>query len=151
MTSRILAAVIVPDANLLIYAVNSDSPLHDRGRAWWSSALNGDEVVGLPWHCLLAFVRISTHPGVFPRPLTTDDALSHVENWLSSPVARILHPSDRHPHVMRSLLHHARGRGDLVGDAHIAALALEFGGVVYSADADFGRFDTVRWVNPLVG
>lgn len=141
--------MIVPDSNLLIYAVNTDSRFHDRSRDWWTAALNGEESVGLSWLTLLAFLRVSTHPQLFPRPLAVDQALSAIEGWLGSPVVRLLHPTERHPQVMRSLLHHGGASGDLVNDAHIAALALEFGGVVYSADADFGRFDIVRWVNPL--
>jgi len=98
---------------------------------------------------LLAFVRLSTHPQVFARPLVTDRAFDTVDRWLAQPRAVVVHPGDRHAALMRQLLGRPGTAGNLVNDAHLAALAIEHGAELNSGDADFSRFAGLRWVNPL--
>lgn len=141
--------MIVPDANLLIYAMNADSDHHAPAWAWWESAQRGDERIGLTWQVMLAYVRIMTNPRVLPRPLGSDQAFSDVRAWMESPITDVLLPGREHLHVMERLLAEAGIGGELSSDAHLAALALENGGTIYSADADFARFTAVRCVNPL--
>lgn len=141
--------VIVPDVNLLIHAMNTDSDHHAAAWSWWSAALNGDEHIGLTWPVLIGYLRLTTHPRILGRPLDSPTAATHVRGWIDSPRTVLIDPGPDHVHVMERLLRSAGSGGDLIPDAHLAALAIENGGTVYSQDADFARFDGVRWVNPL--
>ncbi|MFP5345785.1 MAG: type II toxin-antitoxin system VapC family toxin [Actinomycetes bacterium] len=137
------------DVNLLLYAVDAASPQHERARRWLESLLSGTETVGLPWAVLLAFVRLATRGVVFTDPLTPDEALDVVDGWLAQPSVVVLHPTDRHPALLRELLHPVGTAGNLTTDAHLAALAIEYGATLCSADADFSRFPGLRWLDPL--
>lgn len=141
--------MILIDANLLIYATNRDAPRHAAARAWLEEVLSGDTEVGLAWVVLLAFVRITTHPSIMERPLATEVALSYVDDWLAQPLVRPIAPSEAHWPILRTLLHATGSGGNLTSDAHLAAMALEHGAEIYSADYDFQRFPGVTHVNPL--
>lgn len=136
------------DANVLLYAVNQADPKHEPSRQWLDAALAGREPVGFSWVVLLAFLRLSTKVGLFPRPLTVDAALETVRSWLDQPPSLLLEPSPRHLGILRGLLGEVGPGANLVNDAHLAALALEHGGRVVSYDSDFGRFTGVRWQPP---
>lgn len=137
------------DANVLIYAVNADSPHHRRSKAWLVQALSGTETVAFSWVALLAFLRLSTNPLVFPRPLKPDQALDIIESWLAQPTAVVLSPTERHLAVMRDLIDSVGTMGNLTTDTHLAALAVEHGARLCSTDRDFARFPGLRWLNPL--
>ncbi len=141
--------MILVDANLLIYAVNLNAPHHKTARQWLEKTLSGTVAVGLPWICLLAFLRVATHPGVFACPLRPDQAIGFVESWLNQPFVDMVAPGDGHWPILRNLLRATGASGNLTADAHIAALAIELGATVCSADHDFKRFPGVRHVNPL--
>ncbi|MDP2795725.1 MAG: type II toxin-antitoxin system VapC family toxin [Sulfurisoma sp.] len=141
--------MILVDANLLIYAVNEDLPLHKQAKAWWEKALSGATIIGLPWVSVLAFLRICTNPRVFSRPLTPEQAIAYIDEWLAQPPARLVAPGSGHWPIMRNLLQQAGTAGNLTTDAHIAALALEQGYTVHSADNDFRRFSGLKHINPL--
>ncbi len=143
--------MILVDANLLIYAINADLPPHAAARAWLEQALGGSRTVGLPWVVLLAFLRICTNPLVFERPLSVAQAIDYVDQWLEQPSARAVPPGPNHWQVLRGLVAANGTGGNLTTDAHIAALAIEHGCTVYSADNDFKRFAGVRHINPLAG
>jgi toxin-antitoxin system PIN domain toxin len=136
------------DANVLLYAVNEDAPQHDGAHAWLDGALNERETVGLAWIVLLAFLRLTTRVGLFPQPLTLDEAAGAVELWLGQPAAVVVHPSDRHLRLLRGLLAGVGTAANLVADAHLAALALEHGAEIVSFDRDFQRFEGLRWSSP---
>ena len=138
----------IVDANVLLYAVNVDAPLHNPAREWMDSSLNGLEPVGFAWVVLLAFLRLSTRPGLSPRPLELENAAGVVETWLAAPPAVVVHPTPRHLTVLHGLLGVVGTAGNLVNDAHLAALALEHGGEVVSFDRDFLRFQGLRWRSP---
>lgn len=142
--------MILVDANLLIYAVNADLVHHAEARQWWQSALSGTDPVGIPWVVVLAFLRLTTHPRVFAFPLTVEQALAYIDEWLDQPVVDLVAPGPNHWAVLRNLLDTSGTAGNLTTDAHIAALALEQGYAVYSADHDFQRFTGLKHVNPLV-
>ncbi len=112
-------------------------------------AFNGEERVGLPWLSLAAFVRISTNPRATHRPLTGPEAWKYVADWLEADRSWIPLPTDRHAEVLGSLVCRQDLRANLITDAQIAALAIEHGLAVYSADSDFARFSEIRWINPL--
>ena len=136
------------DANVLLYAVNSDSKNHESARTWLDGGLVGDEVIGLPWVCLLAFARLATHRTIFPAPMTTDQALNQVEEWLSAPAATECLPGARHISLLRQTLNACGGSGNLVNDAHLAALALEHKATIVTYNTDFVRFPDVPWRTP---
>jgi uncharacterized protein len=143
--------VILVDANLLLYAYNPSSVEHDKARRWLEEALSGSEPVGLPWSTLLAFVRIGTNPRAFPRPLTIREAVTIVSEWLALPVVQILDPSERHWSILSSMMIRVQAKGPLVTDAHLAALAIEYGATLFTTDGDFARFPRLRWENPIAG
>lgn len=141
--------MILVDVNLLLYAVNADLPHHRQARRWWEAALSGTESVGIPWVVVLAFLRLTTQPRVFERPLTVGQALAYVDEWLAQPVTDTVGPGPNHWPILRNLLDASGTAANLTTDAHIAALALEHGYAVYSTDHDFRRFAGVKHVNPL--
>lgn len=141
--------MILIDANLLIYAVNSDAPRHPTARAWLDETLSGATPVGLPWVCVLAFLRITTSPRVFARPIPADAAIDQMEEWLDQPYVDAIAPGERHWPILGNLLRTSGMAGNLTTDAHVAAMAIERGAAVYSADYDFKRFPGVQHVDPL--
>jgi toxin-antitoxin system PIN domain toxin len=140
---------VLVDANLLLYAVNEDDPHSARAGEWLTEQLNGDHRVGLPWQSLGAFLRISTHPRAWPRPLRAATACSLVEDWLSAPAAWVPNPEARHATILTELITRHELTGNLIPDAILAALAIEHGLTICSADSDFARFDEVTWTNPV--
>ena len=138
------------DANLLLYAVDEASPHHKRARVWLEDALSGAEPVGFAWSVLLAVLRLSTQPRIFQHPLDVDEAFGLVDGWLAQPSASVVHPTTRHSDILRALLEPLGTAGNLTTDAHLAALAIEHGAELCSADADFARFPGLRWSNPLL-
>lgn len=140
--------MLLVDANVLLHAVNEHSPEHPAARRWLSAALQAGEPVAFTWSVLLAFLRVSTHPAVFPRPLTADQAGTLVEAWLAAPHAIVLEPTSRHLPLLRSLLMTAGTAGNLVNDAHLAALTLEHAATMVTFDRDFARFEGITTLRP---
>jgi uncharacterized protein len=140
--------VILVDTNLLVYAIDEASPHHDRARSWLSDRLNGPLGVGLPWPVLSGFVRITTNPRISPNPLPIPRAWAIAQEWLALDVTFTPEPTHRHAGIVATLMP-AVVRPELVPDAHLAALAMEYGLVLCSSDADFDRFEGLSWENPL--
>ena len=136
------------DANVLLYAVNTDAPRHAESRRWLDDALNGSATVAMAWVALLAFVRLATKRSIFARPLDPREAIEQVKAWLAQPSAVVVEPTARHLDVVDQLLAPFGTGGNLVNDAHLAALAIEHRCVVVTFDRDFGRFDGVRTEMP---
>lgn len=139
----------VVDLNVLLYAVNSDSPHHAAALAWWEEALNGDESVGLPWVVLLGFLRIATNPRIFSRPLTLEAALLRLDAWLGIDQVHIAREKDDHWEMLRGLLSDSGIAGNLTTDAHLAALAMTHDATLVTFDADFARFRGLRREVPV--
>jgi uncharacterized protein len=137
------------DASVLLYAVDRSSPFHVVASDWLTGQLNGPRRVGIPWQSLVAFLRISTHPRASASPLPPDDALDIVEDWLATDVVWTPVPGPRHGELLADLVRRHQLRGNLISDAHLAALALEHGLPLVSADTDFARFTDLRWINPF--
>jgi toxin-antitoxin system PIN domain toxin len=142
--------MIVADANLLLYALHADLPGHPAARRWLEQSLAGDEPLALCWVVILAVVRLCTNARLFPAALTVEQVQQVVQAWLEHPSVVLLQPGPRHWEILAGLLRQAGAAGNLTMDAHLAALALEHGGVVHSSDADFCRFTDLRFCNPLV-
>lgn len=139
----------LPDANLLIYAADHSSPEHLPAKRWLEGELSGTDTFAFTWAVLLAFIRLTTNPRVFELPFTAAEALDVVDGWLALPSVTVIGPTPRHPAVLRELLEPLGTAGNLTTDAHLAAVAIEHGGLLCSADRDFGRFSGLRWINPL--
>jgi uncharacterized protein len=138
----------IVDANVLLYAVNSASDHHGASRRWLDEALSGADAIGLAWVPLLAFVRLTTKIGLFPAPMRPDEAMRQITDWCTAPGAVLIGPTARHADIVSELLTQIGAGGNLVNDAHLAALAIEHRGGIVSYDSDFGRFDGVRWDTP---
>lgn len=137
------------DANILLYAGNRDSRFHDRASSWLEEALNGTRRVGLPWLSLWAFIRIATNPRALASPIPPARAWSYVERWLDAPASWVPEPGPGHRGILRRLVVEGDLRAGLVTDAVLAALAIEHGLAVVSADSDFARFPEVTRINPV--
>lgn len=137
------------DANLLLYAYDHASVRHAKAKQWLERTLSGPEPVGFAWLAIMAFLRIGTSLRILEHPLSEAEATTAVTRWLSSPVVRVFHPGERHWGILRDLIAEGQARGPLVMDAHLAALAIEHGLVVCTADRDFARFPGLRFMNPL--
>jgi hypothetical protein len=143
--------VIVPDVNLLLYAEIDAFTQHAAARRWWEEVMNGERQVGIAPVCLFGFVRIATNRRVLVDPLPIEDAIGRVQRWLKRPHVVFLLPGSRHLETAFRLLRSLGTGGNLTTDVQIAAHAAEYGGEVFSNDGDFGRFEGIRWVNPLAG
>lgn len=141
--------MIIPDANILIYAHDEACPWHKSAHAWWVGALSGPEPVGLAWVVVLAVTRLLTHPTLCENPLSPAQVRGLVEDWLSYPHVRLIHVSDNALGRFFDLLEEAGTGGNLSTDALIALHALEHSAVVISQDRDFDRFAGVKRINPL--
>ena len=141
--------LILVDANILLYAEDQLSTFHKQARSWWDEQLSQTSPVCLCWSVLKAYLRISTNRRVFQRPLSLDEAITRTASWFSQPCIRLIAPTDRHWEVLQRMLREGQALANLVSDAHLAALAVEHGCVLCSTDADFARFPSVKWRNPL--
>lgn len=140
---------MIVDANLLLYAVDESSPNHHRAAEWLTEVLNGSRRVGFPWQTIGAFLRISTHPRVTTTPMTAAEAWSFIDEWLGADPAWIPPATERTAEILAQLTVSVGVTGYLVPDAQLAALAIEHGLTIYSADTDFARFADLQWHNPL--
>ena len=142
--------MIVPDANLLLYAYDSTSPFHTPARDWWEACLSGTEPIGLTHPVIFAFVRIGTSSRAFTHPMTLSEASEHVQSWLERRITQVIQPDADHvARVLSLLMAAASAGGNLVTDAQIAALALAYRAVVHTADRDFLRFPDLICHYPL--
>lgn len=143
--------MIIVDANVCVYAHDSASSRHDAARSWLESALNESEPVRFPWATIVAFLRLATSPRVVERPLSVAEAAGEIDKWLTAPAGDIVEPTERHWSVLRGVLEEADARGPLVPDAHLAALAIEYGATLATTDRDFRRFPGLRLLDPTAG
>lgn len=141
--------MIIPDVNLLLYSYNQGAPLHNAARNWWIGLMTGDERVGVPWIVVAGFVRLITSRSTVAEPSTVIYAVDTVEEWFTYPHVVPINPGAQHLSLFRQALQAAGVGGNLVTDAHIAALAMEYQAEVHSGDNDFSRFPGLRWRNPL--
>jgi len=141
--------MIVLDANLLLYAYDSTSGRHKKARKWLEEVLSEGESVGLPWQSASAFLRIVTNSRLPGVRLTLEQALAIVDQWIEQPNVRLLSPGDGSWHLFRQMILDGQARGPLITDAQLAALTIEYGGVLHTTDRDFARFPGLRWTDPL--
>ena len=141
--------MIVLDANILLYAYERNSAHHSTAQPWVEQVFSGPNPVGLPWQTISAFLRIITNPKLTGTRLTAQQAAQIVDLWLEQPNVRTLAPGDDHWRLFRQMIVEGQSSGVLISDAHLAALTIEYGGVLHTTDRDFARFPGLRWTNPL--
>jgi toxin-antitoxin system PIN domain toxin len=141
--------MILPDINLLVFALDRNSPHHAPSAEWWNTCLAASTPVCLPWVVILGVVRILGNPKIFRSPTPPESVLDQIENWLNLPHVHLLDPSPAHLTTLRNLLKVTGAGGGLTGDAHLAAIAIDKGITLYSNDTDFSRFPGLSWANPL--
>jgi uncharacterized protein len=141
--------VIIPDVNLMLYAVIDAFPLHEQAKSWWEETVNSSELIGLTDPAMFGFLRISTNPRLIKPPLAVDEAIEYVEGWLSEPNVRWTVPGPRHHALAFGFLRSVGTAANLTTDVQLAAIAVENDATICSNAADFARFGDVRWVNPL--
>ena len=141
--------MILVDANILIYAHDTDSPRHLAARVWLDDQLNRRVRIGLPWQSLLAFVRIVANSRIYPNAQPTSKTWKQVQEWIGCSNVWIPTPGDQHAEILGPLLETVEFKANLVPEAHLAALAIEHGLTLCSADGDFARFPGLNWLNPL--
>lgn len=137
------------DANILLYAVDENSPHFEKASTWLIDRLARPERLGLSWHTIGAFLRISTHPRIYNQPLDARSAWFYVERWISLSNVWIPTVSESTARLLGELVVRDGITANLVPDALMAAIAVEHGLTVISADSDFARFSDLRWENPL--
>lgn len=141
--------MIVPDVNLLLYAVISGFPHHSRAHAWWERTVNSNARVGLTQPAVFGFLRIATNARILQSPLAVNDAVGYVRGWLTQPNVALLTPGANHLDIALGLLQDIGTAGNLTTDVQLAAYAIEHRGEIHSNDTDFARFPNLKWVNPL--
>ena len=141
--------MIVLDANILLYAYDSSSALHMRARSHIEKVFSEGEPLGLPWQTIAAFLRVITNPKLRDGRYTIEEAVAIVDQWLAQPNVRQLAPGERHWSILKPAMVGGQVRGPLITDAQLAALTVEYGGVLHTTDRDFARFPELRWLSPL--
>lgn len=141
--------MIIPDVNLLIYAVVSGFPQHDRAHAWWESTVNSTTRIGLTQPAVFGFLRIVTNARILQAPLAVPDATGYINDWLAQPNVDLLTPGPKHLQTALALLEKAGTAGNLTTDAQLASYALENDAEMHSNDTDFARFPDLTWIDPL--
>lgn len=137
------------DANILLYAVDARSPFHARAKEWMEEALNGPRRAGIPWSSITAFLRIATNPRAQDEPLQPAEAWDIAAAWLDAPAVWVPAPGRGHREILGALVRDLHLRGNLIADAVLAALCIEHGLQMISADTDFARFTQISWYNPV--
>lgn len=141
--------MIVPDVNVLIHAAHAGSSHHAAARTWWEEVLSSDAPVGLPWVVATGFIRIVTNARILQAPYTPVEAMDIVDGWLARPSVIAIGPGRSHAKILRSFLEPLERGGNLVPDAHIAAITVEHDGTLWSSDRGFAKFEGLRWKDPL--
>ena len=140
------------DVNILLYASDTGSPHFERANSFIESCIAQNEVFSVAWPTVMSYLRILTHPSVFDHPLSPNEAMTNVETPLNLPHARFLSEDEGFWTVYRAVTSELPIRGNLVPDAHLAAL-LRYHGVktLYSHDRDFLKFPFLDVRDPLAG
>lgn len=133
----------VVDLNILLYTIKTSFEQHENIHKWWIDSLNDDEPIGLAWLVLSGFIRLSTNPRIFPKPLPTKVALAKVESWLNHPNTVIAQETNEHFRILRELLENVGSAGNLTTDAHLASIVIGNGALMVSCDNDFARFENL--------
>jgi len=143
--------MVILDNNILLYATMPRFGQHARVKHWLEDALStGPDVIGITWQVVTGFVRVGTNRRIFDRPLDLTFAKQFLTELFGHPMVATITPAAKHWEVYSKLLEDMNLTGDIVMDAHIAAIAIENNASVASTDKDFRRFsDHIKIIDPL--
>jgi len=138
------------DTNILVYAEIISSPHHRIARKILTNLAEGTVPWAIPWPCVYEFLRVVTHPRVYHPPIPLKVVLQDLRRILDSPMLMLLNETPNHTEVMMSVIEEAGVSGNLIHDAHIAALCIEHGiSELITGDRDFSRFASLSVINPF--
>jgi hypothetical protein len=138
------------DVNVLLYASDAASPLHERARRFLETCAQGSEIVYLAWPTVMAYLRIATHAAIFAKPLSPQDAMQNIEGLLSLPQVRPLGEGEGFWNAFRQTASDVPARGNAVPDIHLATILRQHGvNAICTHDRDFRRFPFLKVVDPL--
>jgi toxin-antitoxin system PIN domain toxin len=140
--------MILPDVNVLIYALRKDVPQHAICRPWLKSVVESDVQFGVSTLALGAVVRITTNPHVHPTPTSVEEAIGFCDDLRQQPHCQLVEPGERHWDIFKQLCVTTGTRGPRVTDAWYAALAIEWGCEWITFDRDYARFPGLKWRTP---
>jgi uncharacterized protein len=141
--------MILPDANLILYAHIKDLPQHKASKMWLEKVITDGKIIGLSWQVITAFIRIGTNPKLFKSPMTIAQVEKSLGALFALPTVELITPTDRHWKIFLKLLKDSKATGNFVMDAHLAALAIEYNARLASTDNDFKVFPDLEYFNPL--
>lgn len=141
--------MILPDVNVLVLAHRKDQDGHEAMRDWLADEVNSEQPFALADLAVAGFLRVVTHPRVFADPTPLREALRFLDGLFEQPTCVSVAAGERHWEIVRQVIVDADARGNLVPDAHLAAIAIEHGATVATRDRGFARFARVRWLDPL--
>ncbi|MBK0868206.1 MAG: type II toxin-antitoxin system VapC family toxin [Saccharopolyspora sp.] len=141
--------MIACDVNVLVNAHNVAMPEYDAYSAWLEEALNGTVPVGIPSLVFSGYLRVITHPRIFPRPFRPEQALEEIAAIRAAPAFVAVEPGPRHWEIFTELCRKADAIGNHVPNAYLAAIAIEHGCEWITADRGFARYPGLRWRHPL--
>ena len=141
--------MFIVDVNVLLYAHDSDAPHHERARGWLEGQITARAPLGLPWATIVAFLRLTTAARIWKIPWTTEQSIEAVAHLLSHRATFVAHTTSLHWQLLGECISAGQARGNLVSDAHLAALAMEHGATLVTFDRDFARFRGLKQLNLL--
>jgi toxin-antitoxin system PIN domain toxin len=138
------------DVNVLLYASDRSSDRHLRARRFVEACAAGPEILCLTWPTLMSYLRIATHPRIFTAPLSPDEALGNVSALIKLPHVRAVSELDGFIDAYKHVTDETSVRGNLVPDAHVAAILFQHGvRTLYSNDRDFRKFSLLELRDPF--
>jgi toxin-antitoxin system PIN domain toxin len=137
------------DTNVLVYAHRRDAPRHAEYRDWLESLIDGPQPYAVSDHALTGMIRVVTSPRIYRRPATLQEALAFADQYRNQPHAHVLVPGPGFWDTFASMCGQAEARGNLIPDAYLAALAIEHGCELVTADRDFRKFAGLRSWTPF--
>jgi uncharacterized protein len=142
--------VILPDVNVLVLAHRTDQDGHDAMRDWLVDEVNSERPFALADLAVAGFLRVVTNPRIYATPTPLREAIRFLDGLFEQLTCVAVAAGPRHWEIVRQVIVDADARGNLVPDAHLAAMAIEHGATVATRDRGFARFARVRWLDPLV-
>ena len=140
--------MISPDVNLLVYAHDDTSPFYRDASAWLEKTLSNEEVF-FSWQSICGFLRIVTNIRIYKTPMGLNDALEIVDSWLELENAHLISLNKTNWQLFKKMMTDGQAKGDLIMDAHLAAIAASNGATVASTDRDFTRFPGISLIDPI--
>jgi toxin-antitoxin system PIN domain toxin len=138
------------DVNVLLYASDASSPQQRRARRFLEDAARGVDLFCIGWPTAMSYLRIATHPGIFAAPLAPSEAMGNLASLSRLPHVRWLAEEAGFLDVYGEVTGRFPVRGNLVPDAHLAALLRQHGvRTLFTRDADFRKFDFLEVRDPF--